>query len=313
MPSIIKRKTSHVAESPFQVYAGDDPKPGGYRAILRRVSVVKSSGDNLMYKPILELKAAPGSDKSKYDGYPVFPQIVMTDNESNLQREQAFYQAVCGKKDADVSTDVDPSKFKPSDGQKAKVLKIGGVKPEDIVVNVKLRIKPASGDYPAGLECDMIFASRDEQPAAPSTDEEDEEADGEEEIAEYTEDELMEMGLPALRAILVDEFGVDAADAKLIKVKKTLVARILEEQAAEEDEDEDAEEDEEEEESDEESDEEEEEEDDDPEAELRAELAELDRTALKERIKKMKSDFKFLKSQSDADLVDWIVKNEPPF
>lgn len=314
MPSVIKRKTSDVEKSPFQVYAGDDPKPGGYRAVLKFVNAVKSSGDNVMLKPVLELKAAPGSEKAKFDGYPVFPQIVLTDNESNKQREQSFYLAVCGKTDVDISCDVDPGKFKPSDGQKAKVLKIGNVKPENIVVNVKLRMKPAQGDYPAALECDLVFASRDQQDGAASSDEED--AEDDEEVAEYTEDELLALGLVALRAILVDEFGMDAAEAKLLKQKAKLVEAILNAQQDDEEDEDDESDSEEDDEEEDEDDEEEDDEEDDAEAAAREEAAGMDRTQLKTAIKKRQADFKFLKSQSDEDLVEALVKlilTDPPF
>lgn len=77
------------------------------------------------------------------------------------------------------------------------------------------------------------------------------------------------------------------------------------------DEDEDAAEEDDEEEDEEEDDEDEEDEDeDDPEAELRAELADLDRIALKKRIKGNDESFSVKKSMTDDDLRDTIVKQE---
>lgn len=321
MPSIVRRKTSDVAESPFAVYAGDDPRPGGYRAILKQVKIGKSSGDNLMFKPILELKASAGSDKAKFDGYPVFPNIVCTDNESNKQREQAFYLAVGASKDPAISCDVDPSKFKPGDGQTAKVLKIDKVKPEGIVVNVKLRYEQDNRPEFAGqqqLKCDMIFASRDgtgvstdEEDAESDSIEDDVEEDGEE-VELYEEDDLLKLALPALRKILVEEFGEPKDDAAKIKSKKALVDAIL---AAQDEEGEDDDEEDEEDEEDEDQ-EEDDEDDEDPEQALREQFADLDRNGLKAAIKKRQGDVKFKTSQTDEDLLEILVelaKQDPPF
>ena len=326
MPSLVKRNLSKVPDSPFTMYAGDTPTPGGYRAVIKQLSVVKSSGDNLMYKGVLELKAKPGSDKAKYDGYPVFPQFVMTDNESNQQREKALYIAICGKADVDIKVDGKPESFKPSDGQKAAVQSIGGVSPVGKVVNVSLRFEPDNRPEANGamqLRADMIFADR-EGGVEEVDDVEEDDIEDDEEVAEYTEDELNALALAALRAILVDEFGMEAADAKAIKSKKALVSEILDQQADaeddedEEDEDEDADdvEDEESDEEDDDEDEEDDEEEDDQEAEIREELGQLDRAGLRAVIKKREPAFKFLKSQTDEALLEKAVElrlQDPPF
>ena len=83
-----------------------------------------------------------------------------------------------------------------------------------------------------------------------------------------------------------------------------------------EDDEEDEEDDEDEEDEDEEEDEEDDEEDEDREAELREELADLDRSALKTRVKEGNEAFKILKRHSDDDLRQAIVDielNEIPF
>lgn len=322
MPSLVTRKLSGVADSPFQVYAGDEPRPGGYRAVVKQMNVVKSSGDNLMFNLVLDFKALPGSDKAKYDGYTAFPRIVSSENEYNQQREKAMYIALCGSADVAVKVDGKPESFKPGDGQKAKVLSINGVNPVGRVVNVSMRIEPASGEYPARLAPDMVFAVRgddegDDVDASDIEDDiEDEGSTDEEEIVLYDEDELTAMGLPALRKLLTDEFEMPAAEAKLLKTKAKLVEAVLaaqEELAEDEDEDDEEEAEEDDEELEEDEDEEADEDEDDPEDELRAELAELDRNGLKARIKKLDPTFKFLKSQTDEDLIEHIVKTEPPF
>lgn len=321
MVKLVKRDMSKAAESTFKVYDGDEPRPGGYRAIVKQLNMQKSSGDNLMYAPVIELLAKPGSEKAKYDGYAIFPTIPLTENEHNQTREKAFYVAMTGKDVVSPNVDVDPGKFKPGDKQKAKVIDLNGIKPEGRIVSVNLRRSTPTDDYPSRLECDLIFAARDAdagaEDAASDNIEDDEEVEGaEEDDILYEEDELMEMGLPALRKILVDEFGMKTPEAKLLKTKAALVETILnaqvdmsdDEEEPEEDEDEDEELEEEEE-----DDEEDEDDEDDPEAELRAELAELDRNGLKARIKKLNPDFKFLRSQTDADLIEHIVQTEPPF
>jgi hypothetical protein len=320
MPSLAKRDLTKVADSPFKVYAGDEPRAGGYRAVIKQMHVVKSSGDNLMFNVVLEMLAKVGSEKAKYDGYPVFARVVITEAESNQQREKAMYLAITGSASVETKVEGQPEKFKAGDGQKAKVLSMNGINPVGKIVNVQMRLEPATEDYPSRLSCEMIFAARDEgdSEVASTPDIEDDEEGGEEDL--YTEDDLTGLGLPALRKILVDEFEMEASEAKLLKTKAKLVEAILaaQDEALEDDEEDEDEEDEhgdEELEEGEEDDEEEEDEDDeeDPEAELRSELAELDRNALKARIKGTDPAFKFLKSQTDEMLVEWIVKNEPPF
>lgn len=322
MPSVIKRKTSGVAPSAFTVYAGDDPKPGGYRAVIKQMNIGKSSGDNMMLMPVIELKAAAGSEKSKFDGYPVFPVVVLTDNESNMQREQALYLALGAKADADIVPEGSPEKFKAGDKQKCKVKTIGGINPVGKIVNVKLRMSAGTDEYPARLECDLIFAARSEagQDDTTSIDDDDIE-DGDEEVELYEEDDLLKLGLPALRKILVDEFGEPADDAKAIKSKAKLVEAILaaqEEDEEDEDDESDAEEaDDEDDEVEEDAEEEDEEDDeDDAEAEFRAEFADLDRAGLKAVIKKRAPDTKFKTSQTDEDLLELAVElalQDPPF
>jgi hypothetical protein len=316
MPSVIKRKTSHVQQSGFQIYAGDEPRPGGYRGILKNVNLVKSKGDNLMFTAVVEFQAKDGSDKKQYDGYATFPMIPLTDAESNVQREQALYLAVCGKKDADTKTDVDPSKFKAGDGQKAKVLSIGGVNPEGKVVNVRMRNEVDNRPESNGamqLKCDLIFAVRGEEPEAADEDIEDDETD-EEGLPLYEEDDLKTKNLVALRKILVDELGQDAAEMKAEKSKAALIELILELQE-DEDEDDDEEDEDEEDEQDEDEDEEEDEEDD-KEAEIRSEVEGMDRVSLKAAIKKRDPEFKVLKSTTDEALREALVAlmlQDPPF
>jgi hypothetical protein len=285
------------------------------------MNIGKSSGDNMMLMPVIELKAAAGSEKSKFDGYPVFPVVVLTDNESNMQREQALYLALGAKADADIVADGAPEKFKAGDKQKCTVKTIGGINPVGKIVNVKLRMSAGTDEYPARLECDLIFAARSEagQDDTTSVDEdEDIEDDVEDEVELYEEDDLLKLGLPALRKILVDEFGEPKEDAAKIKSKKTLVEAIL---AAQEEDEEDEDDESDAEEADDEDDEveedaEEEDEEDDAEAEFRAEFADLDRAGLKAAIKKRAPDTKFKTSQTDEDLLELAVElalQDPPF
>jgi len=309
MPSVIKRKTSHVAESAFKIYAGDEPRPGGYRGILKQLNMVKSKGDNLMFTAVVEFEAKDGSDKKQFDGYATFPQIPLTDNESNIQREQALYVAVCGKMDADIKVDGTPEKFKAGDGQKAKVVSINGVKPEGKVVNVRMRYEIDNREGMNGaqqLRCDLIFAARGESPVVDEEDDiEDDEETDEEGLPLYEEDDLKTKNLVALRKILVDELDQDAAEIKAEKSKAALIELILElQEDEEEDEDEEDEE------------ETDEEEDEDKEAEIREEVDGMDRNVLKAAIKKRDSAFRVLKSTTDEALREALVAlmlQDPPF
>lgn len=317
MPGLMKRKTSHVAPSGFELYTGDDPRPGGYRAVVKQMHVVKSKNDNLMFNAVVELHAKPGSDKAKYDGWAGFPMIVLTEVEANIQREQALYLAICGKPDTDTKTDVDPSKFVKGDGQKAKVLTIGGVNPIGKIVNARLTTQ-AGLDGVNRIVCDSLFRARDEEGSSTDTSSIEDDIDDieTEDVVMYEEEELKALSLPALRKLLVDEFEMDAAEAKAIKSKAALVAAILEaqEEALDDDEsdeeDEEAEEDEDDAEEDEEDDEEDEEEDDED------ATLEMDRAALKAEIKKRKPTQKITVKMTDDDLRDILrplLAEDPPF
>ena len=323
MPSVIKRKTSHVAESGFSIYDGDEPTPGAYRAVIKQLNMQKSAGDNLMVTGVLELKAKDGSAKKQYDGYPVFPMIPLTDAESNVQREQALYLAIAGKKDADLVTEGDPAKFKKGDKQKTKILKVGGVNPIGMEVNVRLRLEADNREGANGamqLKADQIFKVRDSEQSHEVPEEDDIEEDGDEEgLPLYEEEDLKSKALAALRKILVDEFGMEETEAKAIKTKAALVEKILElqEEDADADEEEDEEEDEDEEdESDEDEDEEDEEEDDDPEHAAREELAGMERTALKVALKKRAVEFRVTTKTTDDEIREALVPSfleDPPF
>jgi hypothetical protein len=321
MPSVIKRKTSHIESSGFDIYTGEEPPRGGYRAVIKKCAIQKSKGDNLMYAIVVELKAKPGTPKSQYDGWPSFPYIVMTDTEGNLAREQAFYMAICGKADAEVSTVADASKFKPGDKQQTPVTKIGGQNPVGKIVNVQVKDETQE-DGSTRKVVDRIFRVRDEDAedtAADEPDIEDEDDEDAEGLPLYEEDDLRTKGLPALRKILQDEFGMDVTEAKSLKTKDALVSAILEAQDEEADEDEDEDEEDPEddpEEEEEEEDEEDEDDEEDPEEAVRAELADMDRTALKALLKKRKVEFRVTTKTTDDEIREALVPvllEDPPF
>lgn len=328
MPKVISRKTSHVKSAGFTQYEGDDPRPGrAYRAVINKCVAKMSSSGNLMVQCVVELRAKPGSDLTKYDGWVGFPFIVLTDKEANIAKEQTFYVAVCGKEDAAIKTAGDPTKFKPGDGQETPVISVGGQKPVGKTVLVRL-VKETSEDYGDQIKANQIYRVRDADAVEPEDTEEELPEDSEEEETEepdgYSEEDLKGKSVAALRKILMDEFDIPEETAKGMKSKAGLISEILDQQtdaAADEDVDDEDDVDDEEDELDEEELEDEDEEDSDEEEgpdedAIREEVAGLNRTQLKAALKEFASDMKFKTSQTDDDLREMLVEfklEEPPF
>jgi hypothetical protein len=328
MPSL-KVSVNTEAKSAFESYEGPTPPAGnGYEGVIKNVKVKngKESGDP--YLNVLLEHDSKDERHKKYNGAPQWIRVMFGDHDETQARLGAFIKAVTGKanKEANiVDTDIDAR-----GGTGSLVKTIDGVNPAGKRVKFDLRDRPAQNGYAASVEGDFIRRILTEEvPAGDSgvdeVGEEDLEVEGEEEAAEDIsredrEAELKKESLADLKAAAV------AAEIDIKGLKKAdLIEAILDwefedEDAADEDEESEEEEEvegeEEEEEGDEEEEDSEEEDELDPEAELRAELADLDRTALKARLKEADAEAKVLKKDTDDDLRTKIVNaelGEPPF
>lgn len=324
MPKLVV-SVNPEAKSAFEQYEGPDvPAANGYTGVIKNVRVKNGKDSGAPYLNVLiEHKAAADKPEHKvYDGAPQWIRVMFGDHDETQARLAAFVKAITGKanKEANiVDTDEDARS-----GTGSIVKTIDGIKPDGKVVKFDVRDRPAQNGYAASTEGDFIrrplnapVAAVEEE--ADEVEEEDIEVEGEEgeedQTREEREKELKKESLADLKA------AAAAAEIDIKGLKKLeIVTAILDWEFEDDAEDEESEEEEEElEVEDEETEEEEaeEEEDDvDPEAVLREELAPLDRTALKVRLKESDPEAKVFKSTTDDDLRTKIVNaelGEPPF
>lgn len=309
-------------KSGFEAYDGPIPtRRGAYRAKIRQVKLKEFNSGSIGFMIVADFEAAAGDpkDHAQFDGYTMFIQniIVQTADGSPLkegsQRNVDNFLYAIGVKGEDPLIDHEKGEI---DKNGVKVLKIGAVNPTGQYVSIDCGTEEYGGDM--RLTSNGIFRDNSDK-VAPKTvkdedPDEDEETEGyaddeEDEDGETREDELAAMTLPALKK-LAKELGVTATN-KAGYVEAILEAESAEdEDEGEEDAEDETEEDEseEEEEEDEESEEDEEEEEDDEAAALREELAGLARPKLVSRLKT--GGGRALKSDSDDDLIEKIIKIE---
>lgn len=331
MPALKVKVNTEAKSAGGQIYEGPtDPPRGVYTGYIQRLALKEAKSGNVYFNALVIFDHNKG-EKAKYNGLPAWHMIHMTEDD-NIQAELGmFMKAVTGKeaKEQNVAYEGTDADFSTSKG--ATVRNIGGVKPQGKSVKfdigyetsegygTQMRLRNLRGYDPALTEGDaedevVITTDSEEEAEAEETDED--EVTREEREAELKKESLADLKAAALEA------GIDIKGLK----KADLIAAILDWEYEEADEDEEAEdeeveeeaeeseveedeEDEEEEEEEEEEDEEEEEEDDeaDPVEELKTELADLDRTALKARLKEADPEAKILKKHTDDDLRTAIV------
>lgn len=330
MPSL-KVKVNTEAKSAFESYDGPEvPVGNGYEGVIKSVRVKQSDNENkTVYLNVVVEHKSDDATRKQYNGAVQFVRVFFGDHDETQARLSAFIKAVTGKanKEANiVDTDVEART-----GTGSIVKTIDGVNPNGKPVKFDVRMEAAQNGYPARTTADFLrrivaAPAKDEDPGQgiDEVDEDDIEVEGDDEELEVElsreerEKELKAEPIKALREA-AKEAEIDITGLK----KADLVEAILdwEYEDADEDEDEDAEEEDEveldedesegDEEDEEEGDEEEDdEEEEDAEPELRAELAILDRAALKSRLKESDDSFKILKRHTDDDLRDAIVAAE---
>lgn len=332
MPSI-KRSGVKAEEKKtgFESYDGPEPKKRGmYRARVTNIKFAHFKSGAQGFKINLSLEAAKGDpkDHAQFDGYPIITNIVFGDKEAMLTRESNLYAALGVKDDPTIVTKDEVGEK----GTETEIKSIGGKSIEALrkaIVNADIKIGTYEGaDRP---EVDGIYVFReavggpkktvefvdeseeDEEDDDLLEDDEAEEEDEEQSIEERTE-ELMAASLAELKALATGDYDIDIKGMKKAQIVDAIVAYEFEEDGAavleddEEEEDEDDEVEVDDEEDDEDSDDEEEE--DDAEEERAAELADLDRNALKAIIKGHDPAFRVLKSHTEDDLREAIIDIE---
>jgi hypothetical protein len=335
MPSVKRNVKSEVKKTGFEAYDGPEPtKRAIYRGKIKQLNFKEYNSGAQGFSMLIELEAEKGDpkDHAQFDGYPIWTNLVLGDKEAMQARESNFYAAL-GAKDEPAIV------FEDGDLKGGvKVTSIGGKKNLiDAVVNADIKLAMYEGNLRPEVDGIYKFTEGGIKPKFPSaaeqaTDTEEDEDEVDTEVEETEEDdedaevaarqeELEAMTLAAIRKVAK---GHDIVTLK--KTKDELVEAVMDVEypvaeddepmatAADED-DEEAEEDSEEEaEDDEEEDEEEEEEDEDLDASAedtrKAELAELDRTALKKLLKDLNPAFKVFKTTEDAALRDAIIAAE---
>lgn len=320
MPSLKRDVSKANDKTGFEPYDGPTPRKGLYRGLVKSMKIVKASTGRLGFNILVELAAEKGSPAAQYDGYPAFTRLWLGDSEQSQTREKQLYTALVGTPTVNLVYEADDD-----DKEIGKVTSINKKNPVGTAVIVELAADKYNGEdriEGAGVlplkkkDSSVVEDDEDEDDEDDLTESEDDEEGDEIEVP--SEAELKKMPIKELRE-LGEELGVDTDE---VKKKLDLVAAILERaEVLDEDEEEEEEEDddlEDAEDEEEEDDEEEEEDDEDVAAQVRAELEELDRTALKARLKESNPEFKVLKRHTDEDLVEAILaaevgEGEPPF
>lgn len=188
--AVLKRTVNSEAKG-FTPYAGEDPRPGVYRARLIKGAIREKGTGRLAYNWLYEFEAVKPEHK-KYDGYTGFCEILLGEEEWAQAREGAFVKAITGKsnfKNVNVAFTGKESDFKTSGG--APMTAFDGVKIENKIVNIDLRLEKErtveGKTYPAELRAQGILPW--EKPAAGA----DDDADDDEDYAEDGEDDAAEM------------------------------------------------------------------------------------------------------------------------
>lgn len=332
MPSI-KRSGVKAEEKKtgFESYDGPEPsKRGMYRARVTNVKLAHYKSGSQGLKVFLSLEAAKGDpkDHAKFDGFPIITNVVFGDKEASLTKESNFYAAVGVKSEPTIVTTAELG----DKGTDVDIKTIGGKTVEALrkaIVNADIKIGQYEGENRpevdgiyvfrealGGPKTEVAFESDDEDEEDEDLLEEDEvdedEAeDDEEQTAEERTAELAGASLAELKTLATEEYDIDIKGLKKAQIVEAIVAYEFDAAVLDEDEEEDDEEEEDDVEVEEEDDEEEDdEEDDDAEEERVAELADLDRNALKAIIKGHDPAFRVLKSHTEDDLRDAIIDIE---
>ncbi|QPX62601.1 hypothetical protein SEA_WOLLYPOG_49 [Arthrobacter phage Wollypog] len=327
MPSL-KVSVNPDAKSAFQSYEGPTPPAkDGYEGVIKNVKVKVGKESQAPYLNVLLEHDSKDAALKQYNGCPQWIRVMFGEHDETQARLAAFIKAITGKANKEANIVDTDEEHRSGTGSIVKT--IDGVKPDGKRVKFDLRARAAQNGYPESIEGDFIRAILNAPADAGSADAESEDEVDEDDIEVEGEEQTREERAAELKKEALADLKAAAAEAE-IDIKGLKKAEIIEaildwefedaadedEESEEEDEEEVDTEEEEEGEEEDEDEEEDEEEDADPEAEIRAELADLDRTALKARLKEADPEAKVLKKDSDDDLRDKIVNaelGEPPF
>lgn len=299
MPSLKRNVKDAEERTGFETYDGEEPPKGIYRAKIKSVKIREASTGTMGFQVLAILEAREGSAHSKFDGFPAWTNIWLTDKEANQAREKAFYRSVGASTDGETNVVFEDLE----DGGRVK--KIGGKDPVGAIVKVDLKREDGYG-----MQGDTIYpvdpakekASKKSAPEPDEDDEDDliEDDDTAEEDEGYTAEELRALSLPELRK-LAKESGLEVKGLK----KDDIVDSLIDFFAEGDDEDEDEDDDEDEVEGD--------------EVITAADLLEYTLPNLKKFAREeggySNDDLKGLKKEEIVELLvdDEVVANEPPF
>ena len=215
----------------YDEYDGDEPRPGWYTFELQKVAWYGEDQETIRW--IFVIADGP------YAGWAGF---VYSNMDTTKWKTQETVRALQGGKESKVALDLDNDKAVAAFIKKAKRVR-GKVENQKNRETEELRLSLR--------KVRPLLEEAGNKPSAPADDLDDLDdtaVDGTDEAADdlepYTEEELGEMKLPALKAILKDEFDFSAADLRAIKRQQDAIDAILEAQGDDEDDaDQDADED----------------------------------------------------------------------
>ena len=209
----------------YQEYDGDDPKPGWYTLELQRVSQEEEDGDIRWIFVI--------ADGGPYDGWAGF----WYGNMDNTKwKNQDAVRAIQGGAEKAISIDFTSEVACAALVKKAK--RVRG--------NIRPNTNPNTGETRLSLRkvrplLEEAGKSANAVKGAAAADDLEDTATDDEEPEDYTREELADMDVKALKAILKDEFEFKVAELRPIKTQQAAIDAIIEAQGGDP-EDEDADE-----------------------------------------------------------------------
>lgn len=245
MPKLKRSVKGAPDKTGFESYDGPEPRPGVYRGRVKAASVREASTGTIGFNVLVELEARKGDkENARYDGYPAWVRLWLTDKEGNLAREKQFYRALGIKTD-----DPDTIHDEIDDGGKIKT--IGRINPINKIVKVDIKSELYEGDrrlspdaiYPVDPAKESAAEDEPEDDDIDDDDDIDEDEDFDDDDVEEDEDEADDdmpdyssMKLPELKKLAKDA-GIDSKG----KSAKALAAALTEAWEAEDEDEEEPE------------------------------------------------------------------------
>lgn len=245
MPSL-KRKTSHVSESGFSIYTGEEPKAGVYKADIISTKMKMSKNDNMYFNVFLKLVGNTGT-KAEFNGWTGFCMVVLTDKDANIQRERNFYRSVGASEDPAVV-------YNPIE-KGGEVTKIDGKKPDgkSVLVSIRYEVSNLTGANEPRINDILPLADasgpksnlndtsddlveedddllEDDEEEMEEVDESDDEDDEDEESDALPRDQFESLSIVKLRKAVTEHFGDEISKDDMKGLSKDEILELLEEE-----------------------------------------------------------------------------------